>query len=84
MSLFRRKPREASEAPEPAKAPAPTARPAKAPPAEPVAPSGAPPPHPQPAPPATTASAARFLQCFVCDSTLDAGKCPKCRITWVE
>jgi hypothetical protein len=56
-------------------------------PTPPARPATAPPPLPDPAPrpegPASIVPAPRAY-CFVCGSALDEGRCPTCRMTWVE
>ena len=49
-------------------------------------PSTSPPPLPQrsPGPSPSAPGAEKFTTCFVCGSALDAGACPKCKVTWVE
>lgn len=49
----------------------------------PVAP---PPPLPQPVPGATPGGPGveTYARCFVCDAPLETGRCPTCKITWVE
>ncbi len=91
MGLFRRKGRDREGATDPSSgelAPA-----AAAPPAErsgstpaPVAlPQGSPPPLPRRGPAERSrAPTERFARCFVCGSPLDAGRCPQCRIAWVD
>lgn len=98
MLFRRRRPKSDDEGAEPGPPPAvPSSRepePVEPGPASPApvaeTPAPAPPllPPPLPAPPPSRADpgarAGVFQRCFVCQSPLDHGTCPKCRLTWVE